>query len=79
MTTYKESGVDIAAGDEAVKNIKKYVKKTFNSNVLTDIGGFGGAFEFPVKDYNKPVLISSAKPPFPLVIILSFIKRQGPL
>ena len=59
MTTYKESGVDIAAGEEAVKKIKNDVKKTFNKNVLLDIGGFGGAFNFPVNEYKKPILVSS--------------------
>ncbi len=59
MTTYKESGVDIAAGEEAVKKIKGHVKKTFNKNVLLDIGGFGGAFNFPAKEFKEPILVSS--------------------
>ena len=59
MTTYKESGVDIAAGEEAVKKIKNEVKKTFNKNVLLDIGGFGGAFNFPSNEYKDPILVSS--------------------
>ena len=42
MTTYKEAGVDIEAGDQAVKEISKLVKNTFNKNTLIDIGGFGG-------------------------------------
>ena len=60
MTTYKEAGVDIDAGNEAVKRIKKHVKSTFNKGALTEIGGFGGCFEFPKADYDKPVLVSSA-------------------
>ena len=44
MTTYKESGVDINAGTEAVSRIKKHVQPTFNANVLTDLGGFGTNF-----------------------------------
>ena len=59
MTTYKDAGVDIAAGEEAVRKIKNNVKKTFTKNVLLDIGGFGGAFEFPKDDYDKPILVSS--------------------
>ena len=43
--TYKDSGVDVTAGYEAVKLMKEHVKKTFDSNVLTDIGGFGGMYE----------------------------------
>ncbi|MCD6205920.1 MAG: phosphoribosylformylglycinamidine cyclo-ligase [Candidatus Marinimicrobia bacterium] len=57
--SYKESGVDIRAGREAVTNIKQVVKTTFTSNVLTDIGAFGGCFRFPVEDYREPVLVSS--------------------
>ena len=47
MTTYKEAGVEIEAGDQAVKNISKLVKNTFNKNTLIDIGGFGGCYLFP--------------------------------
>ena len=46
MTTYKEAGVDIDAGTEAVSRIKKHVRSTFSENVLTDLGGFGGCFQF---------------------------------
>ena len=60
MTTYKEAGVDIQAGSEAVNRIKKHVKSTFGNNVLTDLGGFGGCFNFPKDDYDEPVLVSSA-------------------
>ena len=60
MTTYKEAGVDIEAGDEAVKKISKLVKNTFNKNTLIDIGGFGGCYLFPKDEYDNPVLVSSA-------------------
>ena len=59
MTTYKEAGVDIAAGTEAISRIKEHVRATFNANVLTDLGGFGGCFHFPKDQYDDPVLISS--------------------
>ena len=59
MTTYKEAGVDIEAGDQAVKKIKNKVKSTFSKNVLLDIGGFGGAFKFPKDEYDEPILVSS--------------------
>ena len=56
MTTYKEAGVDIQAGSEAVSRIKKHVRQTFNANVLTDLGGFGGCFQFPKGNmaHNQP-------------------------
>ena len=60
MATYKEAGVDVDAGTEAIQRIKKHVRETFNANVLTDLGGFGGCFNFPKDDYSNPVLISSA-------------------
>ena len=60
MTTYKEAGVDIDAGTEAVSRIKKHVRSTFSDNVLTDLGGFGGCFQFPQDKYKTPVLVSSA-------------------
>ncbi len=60
MTTYKEAGVDIEAGDQAVKKISKLVKNTFNKNTLIDIGGFGGCYLFPKDEYDNPVLVSSA-------------------
>ncbi len=58
-SSYKDSGVDIEAGTEAVKRIKDIAKETFGPNVLTDLGTFGGCFEFPVNKYQKPVLVSS--------------------
>jgi len=54
--TYKDAGVDIDAGDLFVSKIKPYVKSTFRSEVLTDIGGFGGLFA--LKKYKQPVLVS---------------------
>ena len=41
---YRDSGVDIAAGNETVRRIKSLAKATFTSGVLSDIGSFGGLF-----------------------------------
>lgn len=41
---YKSAGVDVEAGYEAVKLMKQYVKKTYNDNVLGDLGSFGGFY-----------------------------------
>ncbi len=57
--TYKAAGVDIEAGDETVKRIKKFAKSTFNKNVLSDIGMFGGFYELDLAGYKNPVLVSS--------------------
>jgi len=58
MTTYRDSGVDIDAGDEFVDRIKPLVRSTFRPEVLTDLGGFGGLFAFQAKKYQDPVLVS---------------------
>ena len=41
MTTYKDAGVDVEAGYEAVR-LMKNDERTFRPEVITDIGGFGG-------------------------------------
>ena len=57
--TYKSSGVDIEAGDDIVRRIKRLAKSTFNSNVLSDIGLFGAFFKLDLKKYKQPVFVSS--------------------
>ena len=57
--TYKSSGVDIKVGENTVGRFKDYARSTFNSNVLTDIGHFGGMFRFDSDKYKEPVLVSS--------------------
>lgn len=56
--TYREAGVDITAGNQAVELIKQRVKATWRPEVLTDIGGFGGLFALPAGRYREPVLVS---------------------
>ncbi|PID47480.1 MAG: phosphoribosylformylglycinamidine cyclo-ligase [Proteobacteria bacterium] len=56
--SYKDSGVDIDAGNEFVEQIKPLVKSTFDSNVLGGIGSFAGAYELP-SGYKKPVLLGA--------------------
>ncbi|BCA56333.1 phosphoribosylaminoimidazole synthetase [Nitrospira sp. KM1] len=58
MTTYRDAGVDIDAGDEFVHRIKPLVRSTFRPEVLTDLGGFGGLFRLQSKQYEDPVLVS---------------------
>ncbi|MHB8437901.1 MAG: phosphoribosylformylglycinamidine cyclo-ligase [Acidimicrobiales bacterium] len=57
--TYKAAGVDIAAGDEAVRRIRDVVAATARPEVIGGIGGFGGAFAFDPARYEAPVLVSS--------------------
>ena len=42
--TYKDAGVDVERGYSAVQLMKGYAKETFNDDVLTGIGGFGGLY-----------------------------------
>ena len=58
---YKSAGVDINAGNKAVENIKKSVRSTFTTNVLTGLGGFGSLYDLKsiINDYENPVLVQS--------------------
>ena len=51
--TYKDSGVDVEAGNKAVQMMKKHAESTFNKNVLTGLGSFGAMYE-----YGNNVLVS---------------------
>ena len=56
---YKNAGVDIEAGYKSVELMKEHIKKTMRSEVLTNIGGFSGAFSMEkFKDMEKPTLVS---------------------
>lgn len=55
---YKNAGVDIEAGYEAVKRMKKHVERTKRLGVMGSLGGFGGMFDLSELSYQKPVLIS---------------------
>lgn len=59
MTTYREAGVDIEAGEATVRRIKSLVRRTFTPGVLTDIGAFGAFYELDLSAYERPVLVSS--------------------
>lgn len=56
--TYADAGVDIKAGDEAVRLMRQAVRSTFRPEVLADIGGFGGLFALNTVKYREPVLVS---------------------
>lgn len=56
---YKKAGVDIEAGYKSVELMKEHIKKTMRKEVLTNIGGFSGAFSLStIKDMEEPVLLS---------------------
>jgi len=56
--TYKDEGVDTKEGERAVQLMKEHVKKTFNANVLTGLGGFGSLFRLDLKGIKEPVLVA---------------------
>ena len=56
--SYAAAGVDITAGYEGVKLMKKHVMRTMTPGVVSDIGGFGGLFAPDVAGMEEPVLVS---------------------
>ncbi len=59
MKTYKDAGVDIDLAEKLIQKIKPLARKTFNDQVLTDIGLFGAFYEAKFEQYKHPVLVSS--------------------
>jgi phosphoribosylformylglycinamidine cyclo-ligase len=63
-TTYKDSGVDINAGERLVELIKPIVRQTFGPRVLGNLGGFAGMFQLDGrmdlfrKGQKEPVLVA---------------------
>lgn len=56
---YKNAGVDIEAGYRSVELMKKHVQSTMRPEVLTNLGGFSGAFSMEAfKNMEKPTLVS---------------------
>jgi phosphoribosylformylglycinamidine cyclo-ligase len=55
---YREAGVNIEAGYEAVERMKKHVQKTARAGVIGGLGGFGGMFDLSSLNLKEPVLVS---------------------
>jgi phosphoribosylformylglycinamidine cyclo-ligase len=56
---YRDAGVDITAADAAKARIKTLARATFNPQVLSEIGSFGGMFRPDLGAYKEPVLVAS--------------------
>ncbi len=56
--SYAAAGVNIEAGYEGVRLMKKHVERTFIPGVVSDIGGFGGLFAPNFAGMKEPVLVS---------------------
>ena len=55
---YRDSGVDIDAGNDLVERIKPAIKATRRNGCVGSVGGFGGLFELPLERYRNPLLVS---------------------
>jgi phosphoribosylformylglycinamidine cyclo-ligase len=60
VDVYKEAGVNIEAGYESVRRMKKHIQKTMRPGVLGAVGGFGGMFDLSSLKMEEPVLVSGA-------------------
>ena len=58
-TSYRDSGVDIDAQDEALRDVRRIARDTFTPGVLSDIGSFGGLFRGTFEGIESPILVSS--------------------
>ena len=56
--SYRAAGVDITAGYEGVRLMKKHVQRTMIPGVVSDLGGFGGLFAPDLTGIKEPVLVS---------------------
>uniref|UniRef100_A0A8D0GZR7 Trifunctional purine biosynthetic protein adenosine-3 n=1 Tax=Sphenodon punctatus TaxID=8508 RepID=A0A8D0GZR7_SPHPU len=56
--TYKDSGVDIAAGNTLVQNIKPLAAATSRPGCNAELGGFAGLFDLKAAGYKDPLLVS---------------------
>jgi phosphoribosylformylglycinamidine cyclo-ligase len=56
--TYADAGVDIDAGNKAVRLMRDAVRSTFRPEVLAEIGSFGGFFALNAGRYQEPVLVA---------------------
>jgi phosphoribosylformylglycinamidine cyclo-ligase len=74
--TYKDSGVDIDAGNLSVQLMKEHVKKTFTPDVRMDLGKFGGAISASrLKRFEDPVLVSSIDGVGTKVMVAKLMKK----
>jgi phosphoribosylformylglycinamidine cyclo-ligase len=59
MTTYRDAGVDIEAGDALVERIKPVAAATSRTGVMGGLGGFGALFDLKAAGYRDPILVTT--------------------
>lgn len=57
--TYRDSGVDIDAGNRLVQAIKPLAEATSRSGTMGSVGGFGGLFDLKAAGFRDPVLVAA--------------------
>jgi phosphoribosylformylglycinamidine cyclo-ligase len=57
--TYRDAGVDIAAGEALVDAIKPHARATTRPGVLGGLGGFGALFDLKAAGFVDPILVST--------------------
>ena len=57
--TYRDSGVDIDAGNALIDAIKPHAKRTARKGRTADLGGFGGLFDLKNTGFNDPILVAA--------------------
>ena len=57
--SYKNSGVNIDAGNRFVKHIMPMAEKTKRSGVINELGGFGALFDLKAAGYRDPILVAT--------------------
>ncbi|UOR10201.1 phosphoribosylformylglycinamidine cyclo-ligase [Halobacillus amylolyticus] len=56
--SYKQAGVDVEAGYEAVDRMKKHVARTMRPEVMGGLGAFAGLFDISSMSYKHPILVT---------------------
>ena len=77
MTTYRDSGVDIDAGNRTVELIKPLAAATQGPEVLAGVGPFSGLFALDTRRYRQPVLVASTDGVGTKVLLAAGAGRHG--
>src|SRR3989441_9389737 len=77
MTTYRDSGVDIDAGNRTVELIKPLAASTQGPEVLAGVGPFSGLFALDTRRYRQPVLVASTDGVGTKVLLAAGAGRHG--
>ncbi len=79
MSTYKEAGVDLEAGNRVVEMITPLAAATYSREVLAGVGPFAGLFALNARKYREPVLVASTDSVGTKVLMAGEARRYAPL